>query len=637
MDPVALLDVQTYRWTKLGENAFRVFEVLSLEPAISISIRIVDRSNDKLPEYHAISYAWGDGEATEPISCDGKMLLVTPHLLEGLRCVCAASAYRTLWVDAICIDQEDAHEKSMQVANMHYVFRDAKSVLVWLGPAQDDSDIAMAALEQAKDYKSNRPDDVKEVLVRLKTYSNNMFDASSFKSIAHLSRRAWFRRLWIAQEFIIGQSVSFYCGLRAIDSNSFLRILGNLSIFSFGGREPPNYLDEPNLFEGFKMLGELNRVKTDRLENKGPSFFDIVMLGRHRETKEPVDRLYAAFGLAEGPDVIYREQIPVDYSAESKVCYWRVYVQFGKIALLNEPNLRLLRFTTSYERPPRLPSWCPNLNSDTETTEMDQVFTAGCPAKGHGSSDQNPQTEVSSSSCTGHPNFRGEAENHVQISNSTDTIKIWGATLDQIETVNQTTEWHPNYDTEDLLTVQPFAKQMLEWLDNGEELCAKTVKTPEVAKYVFEDILVGANDRDNEHDRYEQAEEPISVVHALKEILHQILDLKPDIPAKDQNPELSTQFELFYAWIEVTYQLWANRRLFATKLGRLGFGSKHIEEGDSVCMLYSGKTLYVLRPQKTDLKTYSFVSDSYVLDYMDGQVFDLLDKGTVTEELFAIE
>ena len=96
MDPVAPLDVQTYRWTKLGENAFRVFEVLSLEPAISISIRIVDRSNDKLPEYHAISYAWGDGEATEPISCDGKMLLVTPHLLEGLRCVCAASGYRTL-------------------------------------------------------------------------------------------------------------------------------------------------------------------------------------------------------------------------------------------------------------------------------------------------------------------------------------------------------------------------------------------------------------------------------------------------------------------------------------------------------------------------------------------------------------
>jgi hypothetical protein len=127
------------------------------------------------------------------------------------------------------------------------------------------------------------------------------------------------------------------------------------------------------------------------------------------------------------------------------------------------------------------------------------------------------------------------------------------------------------------------------------------------------------------------------VVHALKEVLHQILDLKPDIPAQDQNPELNTQFEPFYAWIEVTYQLWANRRLFATKLGRLGFGSEHIEEGDLVCMLYSGKTLYVLRPQKTDPKTYSFISDSYVLDYMDGQVFDLLDKGTVTEELFAIE
>jgi hypothetical protein len=155
-----------------------------------------------------------------------------------------------------------------------------------------------------------------------------------------------------------------------------------------------------------------------------------------------------------------------------------------------------------------------------------------------------------------------------------------------------------NYDTEDLLTAQPFAKQMLEWLDNGEELCAETIKNSEMAKYVFEDILVGANNRDDEHDRYEQAEGPISVVHALKEVLHQILDLKPGIPAQDQNPELNTQFEPFYAWIEVTYQLWANRRLFATKLGRLGFGSEHIEEGDLVCMLYSGKHYMYSGPKR---------------------------------------
>jgi len=68
----------------------------------------------------------------------------------------------------------------------------------------------------------------------------------------------------------------------------------------------------------------------------------------------------------------------------------------------------------------------------------------------------------------------------------------------------------------------------------------------------------------------------------------------------------------------------------------LGFASNDIKEHDLVCMLYSGRTMYVLRPQEEASKPYSFVSDAYVFDCMDGEVFDLLDKGVVREELFTI-
>lgn len=83
-------------------------------------------------------------------------------------------------------------------------------------------------------------------------------------------------------------------------------------------------------------------------------------------------------------------------------------------------------------------------------------------------------------------------------------------------------------------------------------------------------------------------------------------------------------------------ETWFNRALFATENERLGFGSKDMQEGDLVCMLYSGRMMYILRPQQTDPKTYCFVSDAYVFGCMDGEVFDLLDEGEVKENLFAI-
>jgi hypothetical protein len=57
--------------------------------------------------------------------------------------------------------------------------------------------------------------------------------------------------------------------------------------------------------------------------------------------------------------------------------YWKTYVMFGKLALLQEQNLRLLSVVDSVDRLELLPSWCPNLNSISSTEiDRDNVFTA---------------------------------------------------------------------------------------------------------------------------------------------------------------------------------------------------------------------------------------------------------------------
>src|SRR5271163_753430 len=313
------------------------------------------------------------------------MLHITPNLHEALRCIFSASKCHMLWVDAICIDQRDDLEKALQVASMHRIFQSAKGVFVWLGQADSDSDIAMAAIDEVKDKLPKNSDNLFDTLLHMKSHNYyKIFDLSKFKPLLSLSQRAWFRRLWIVQEFIVGHSISVICGLKILEGSSFLEVVGRLTTLSFGAQQPELNEVGDSPFEGFRMLWSINTIKDSVTQKKATRFFDLVMFGRDRETFEPVDHIYAVLGLAEGSDEIYRKQIDVDYSEKNRKLYWNTYASFGKVALLHESHLKLLAYTASTERPSDLPSWCPNLNSTPLTAAFGEIYAAGWLAEDHG-------------------------------------------------------------------------------------------------------------------------------------------------------------------------------------------------------------------------------------------------------------
>jgi len=197
---------------------------------------------------------------TDSILCDDLDLNVTSHLQEGLRNIFAISNCPRLWVDAICINQASDIEKAPQVAKMHHIYRKAKGIYVWLGRAEDQSDEAITAIKDVV----IPPDTDKEFPFRMtsfKSRAQQLFDVSLFKSVAALSRRTWFRRLWIAQEYFYSQSVEFLCGTETVDGSKLLQVLNNLSLYSFSRPEPPGYQEEKALFLGFQVLTDLNKVK----------------------------------------------------------------------------------------------------------------------------------------------------------------------------------------------------------------------------------------------------------------------------------------------------------------------------------------------------------------------------------------
>src|SRR2546421_582003 len=74
------------------------------------------------------------------ISVSGKSLSITKTLDVALRHVRKSTDPIVLWVDQICINQLDKSEKSEQVNVMDQIYHTAGEVLVWLGPAMDNSD-----------------------------------------------------------------------------------------------------------------------------------------------------------------------------------------------------------------------------------------------------------------------------------------------------------------------------------------------------------------------------------------------------------------------------------------------------------------------------------------------------------------
>jgi hypothetical protein len=104
--------------------------------------------------YEALSYSWGDPKATLPISLDGTTFQVTENLESALRQLRLEDRHRTLWIDAICIDQANRKERECQVQLMGRLYTSARRVLVWLGDEIQDTGLAFELMNKRANGES---------------------------------------------------------------------------------------------------------------------------------------------------------------------------------------------------------------------------------------------------------------------------------------------------------------------------------------------------------------------------------------------------------------------------------------------------------------------------------------------------
>ncbi|KAF1996943.1 hypothetical protein P154DRAFT_417413, partial [Amniculicola lignicola CBS 123094] len=82
--------------------------------------------------YTAISYMWGSPEDTKTITINGMPVTVGENLAAALDCL-RSSLVDKVWIDAICINQDDIDERNAQILRIRDIFSQSLAVTVWLG------------------------------------------------------------------------------------------------------------------------------------------------------------------------------------------------------------------------------------------------------------------------------------------------------------------------------------------------------------------------------------------------------------------------------------------------------------------------------------------------------------------------
>ena len=154
--------------------------------------------------YEAISYVWGDSSDQRPIYIQSNgpvrhCLFVTANLHTALLHLRDGHIERTIWADAICIDQKNKAERGMQVQSMAEIYAKAIRVIVWLGEAGYDGDQALKYILSAANQKHavaaiNQREGVTEPDQQL---TDSVINETRNQAVFKLLRRPWFERIWV--------------------------------------------------------------------------------------------------------------------------------------------------------------------------------------------------------------------------------------------------------------------------------------------------------------------------------------------------------------------------------------------------------------------------------------------------------
>ena len=336
-NPFALSSTQAYQYSPLKHN--RDIRLLYLLPGsdkapLSCSLRIVSLS--QLPAYEALSYTWGEPIFSASIECFSRgQLPITENLSAALFHLRLADRLRVLWVDAVCINQQDLVERSHQVTLLRDTFERAENVIVWLGEDTGDANEAFKTLRTIDSSSSDAH------VFRL---------LESVKALRKLLGRSWFRRIWVVQELTCARKATITCGNHAMEWGRFLDVAMKIRQTAYFETD-----EDKSVSDALFALGGMLRAWQTRQQGEKYDLEKLLYSYRLCLASDPRDKVFALVGMASG-------QIAAAYTPNYSIETLEVYRNLAIHLILIERNPNALVHCTyiAGSQAPLLPSWVPD-------------------------------------------------------------------------------------------------------------------------------------------------------------------------------------------------------------------------------------------------------------------------------------
>ncbi|KAI8961454.1 heterokaryon incompatibility protein-domain-containing protein [Daldinia sp. FL1419] len=306
-----------------GKGAIRLLDLQPGDFFSPIVCVLTSATFKSRPRYLALSYTWDEpyrsdaGVATTlpPVSdnnnrkeidmiVNGHAFTARNNLKVAMQHIRSDTVSLPLWVDAVCINQDDDAEKSSQVAMMSCIYRRAIAVVAWIGP-KDNTTVARSTewrSSQAQKFALG----VSSVLSGRKASDMNV--RSSFgpdkKSFTRISKSAYWQRLWVVQEVCCPLQLIFMYGSSIWTDNDL--------------RQSEAFKEENSAFQQSRecLTDELREMLTlleIREQRHGPimRLESLIECCVRKECSEIRDKIYGLLGLAtDGHDSSAVDQPP---------------------------------------------------------------------------------------------------------------------------------------------------------------------------------------------------------------------------------------------------------------------------------------------------------------------------------------
>jgi hypothetical protein len=387
-------DAFTYKHRLQGRR-IRLLRIVPGEESDDIKVVLEEKDLDTT-RFDALSYVWGDQTVRKRIFCSGRPLDVGPSLYAALR-HCRqfyassiklikqdGSKFHTetrmreeaepnlLWVDAICINQSDADEKTHQVRMMRDIYGRAGNTIIWLGDLEPGDQDGLSFASALYGRLSRR----KEYADRFSEPQLQYFDCAAngvpspkhsptWHSLLKIMSHAWFSRIWVVQELLVSRNPLLHRGQVIIPPNMLLWVA--LLIRShYDLRHDCTSRPGVHLNSCCSMAGAYARYRT----NKGHTLMQLLSECRSMKATDARDRFFALAGIASDvqPDF-------VDYRKDLR----DVACEFGFMCLVPSPSSSIygeyvgLDLLAYHDNPQNrslgIPSWVPDFIS--QSTDSD--------------------------------------------------------------------------------------------------------------------------------------------------------------------------------------------------------------------------------------------------------------------------